>query len=483
MSILSWITGRDKAPRVRVSDQQGRRRAVPLRATYDAAQTTTGNTRHWAASDSCSADEANSYSVRKKLRERSRYEVANNSYARGIINDHARDIVGQKGPRLQLLTEDNDLNKAVEREWFKWATAIHLGRKLRTLQEARVVDGEGFAQLRTNTGLGHPVTLDLQVFDCDRVHDTTVSFNNKNIDGVILNDELDSVDYWVLKSHPGDYDSTGEHDVIPGEYIIHWFRHDRPEQHRGIPEITPALPLFAMLRRYSLAVLTTAEFAATITGVLETDSPPAAGEEEVDTFDAFEIERNSIFVSPYQWKIHQLEAQQPTSSHKDFMRQTLNEIARCLTMPLNIAMADSSGYNFASGRLDHGTYYKSIEVYQGDLGDEVVERIFAAWLEEACRVLPDFRNVSADVDHSWLWQGREPIDPREAKAETERLGSGAVTIPMIYARRGQDHQPELEKGAEALGVSLEEYRALIRGKVFGLPIVDELEEDVDDEND
>ena len=37
---------------------------------------------------------------------------------------------------------------------------------------------------------------------------------------------------------------------------------DRPGQARGIPDITPALPLFAQLRRFTLAVLAAAETAA-----------------------------------------------------------------------------------------------------------------------------------------------------------------------------------------------------------------------------
>ena len=43
---------------------------------------------------SLSADAAANSDVRKKLRERSRYEVANNSYAKGIVLTLANDCVG-----------------------------------------------------------------------------------------------------------------------------------------------------------------------------------------------------------------------------------------------------------------------------------------------------------------------------------------------------------------------------------------------------
>ena len=60
-------------------------RQVPIvRARYDAAQTTSDNMRHWAAADALSANTANSPIVRKTLRIRSRYEVANNTYAQAM---------------------------------------------------------------------------------------------------------------------------------------------------------------------------------------------------------------------------------------------------------------------------------------------------------------------------------------------------------------------------------------------------------------
>ena len=53
-----------------------------VRARFDAAQTTRDNWRHWSAADHLSADMEAAPEVRRTLRMRSRYEVANNSYAR-----------------------------------------------------------------------------------------------------------------------------------------------------------------------------------------------------------------------------------------------------------------------------------------------------------------------------------------------------------------------------------------------------------------
>ncbi|MGW8258480.1 MAG: phage portal protein, partial [Thermoguttaceae bacterium] len=118
---------------------------VPLRVRgrYDAAVTTEENRRHWANADCLSANAANNPQVRRTLRNRARYEVANNSYARGIVSTLANDTVGA-GPRLQMLTDDNEANRIVEQEFMRWADSIRLAEKLRTMRMARAESGEVF---------------------------------------------------------------------------------------------------------------------------------------------------------------------------------------------------------------------------------------------------------------------------------------------------------------------------------------------------
>ena len=65
-----------------------------IKARYDAAATTDENRRHWLHADELSANAANSPDVRRLLRVRSRYEAANNSYARGLMLNVTGDTVG-----------------------------------------------------------------------------------------------------------------------------------------------------------------------------------------------------------------------------------------------------------------------------------------------------------------------------------------------------------------------------------------------------
>src|SRR4029078_13465698 len=82
------------------------------------------------------------------------------------------------------------------------------------------------------------------------------------VDGIVFDDWGNPKEYQKLLYHPGAQFFTGQpfkFETIPAASVIHVFRSDRPGQARGIPELAPALPLFAMLRRFALATTMAAE--------------------------------------------------------------------------------------------------------------------------------------------------------------------------------------------------------------------------------
>ena len=425
---------------------------VVLRARYDAAQTTADNARHWAMADGLSADAAMSADVRRKLRDRARYEVANNSYAKGIVLTIANDTIGT-GPRLQLLSDSDEVNHHVEGAFAEWSNAVDLPGKLRTIRMAKATDGEAFALLTENPMIDSPVKLDVQLLEADRVASPVMNVlpAANEVDGIYLDGFGNPHSYCILRQHPGELGTWNiDYDVIGAAAVVHWFRSDRPGQHRGIPEITPALPLFAQLRRYTLAVLAAAETAADFAAVLFTDAPANGEAEALEPMDVVELEKRMATVLPDGWKLGQVEAHQPSTTYSEFKREILNEIARCLNLPYNIAACNSSGYNYASGRLDHQTYFKSIRVEQAHLGEVVLDRIFDAWLEEAM-LLSEFASLRhiPRVTHQWFFDGTEHVDPlKEASAQAKRLESNTTTLAQEYARQGKDWETELRQRAK-----------------------------------
>ncbi len=454
--LWSKLDGRDKRSLVRGRSIRHPFSLMRLLGRYDAAVTNDDNRRHWAAADGLSANAANSREVRRTLRNRARYEVANNSYARGIVLTLANDVIGT-GPRLQLMSLDGNANRGIEQAFQQWAKVVDLPSKLRTMRMARATDGEAFAILINNSKLPTSVQLDLRLIEAEQVcSPDLVSGTANSVDGVIFDADGNAIEYHVLRKHPGDsnFSQQLEYDRLPADSVLHWFRMDRPGQARGIPDIMPALPLFAQLRRFTLAVLAAAETAADFAGILYTDAPAGGEADAAEPFEPIELEKRALITMPGGWKMAQMQAEQPATTYAEFKRELLNEIARCLNMPYNVAAANSSGYNYASGRLDHQTYYKSIRVEQSHIETVILDRLLAAWLDEAALVpdlLPSGLGPIATWSHQWFWDGHEHVDPaKEANAQATRLASNTTTLAYEYARQGRDWEEALRQRAKEL---------------------------------
>ncbi|RMF86556.1 MAG: phage portal protein, partial [Planctomycetota bacterium] len=313
--------------------------------------------------------------------------------------------------------------------------------------------------LTSNPKLTSPVQLDLQLIEADRVATPDFSATKQNaVDGIVFDDAGNPIEYHVLKSHPGDplARASLEYDRVAADAVIHLFRADRPGQARGIPDITPALPLFAQLRRYTLAVLAAAETAADFAGILYTDAPAGGEADAAEPFEPIELEHRALLTMPGGWRMEQLRSEQPSTGYGEFKQEIISEIARCLNMPANVARADSSGYNYASGRLDHQTYFKAIRVEQSHIASAVLDRILIAWLDEAALLpafLPDGLGPIAEWSHQWFFDGREHVDPaKEANAQATRLSNHTTTLADEYARRGQDWETQLRQRAKEVAL-------------------------------
>jgi lambda family phage portal protein len=361
-----------------------------------------------------------------------------------------------------LLTSDADANRRIEQAFMHWARAIGLPEKLRTMRVARATDGEAFAVLTSNPQLSSDIQLDLRLVEADQVTTPDLSQqSSRSVDGIVFDASGNAVEYHVLQSHPGEGAFGGQrsYERVPASSVVHWFRMDRPGQTRGIPDIMPALPLFAQLRRFTLAVLAAAETAADFAGILYTDAPANGEADAAEPFEPIELEKRALLTMPGGWKMSQMEAQQPATGFSEFKHEILNEISRCLCMPYNVAAANSSGYNYASGRLDHQTYFKAIRVEQSHLESIVLDRILGAWLDEAALIpglLPTGLGPFAQWPHQWFWDGHEHVDPaKEANAQATRLANLTTTLADEYARRGQDWETQLRQRAKELALMQE----------------------------
>jgi capsid protein len=238
-----------------------------------------------------------------------------------------------------------------------------------------------------------------------------------------------------------------------------------------VSELAPALPLFAMWRRYKLACLAAAETAADLAAIMKTAGPAIEQPADFKDVDPIPIHHRVLMALPNGWDVTQMKTEQPPNTLEMFERSILQEMARSLNVPYNVASGSSAGYNFASGKLDYQIYGKAITVERHYWEINCLDRIFGAWLDEA-RLIPGFMPDGIDLrllPHQWFWDDVRPdLDPtKSANALATNLSVGATTLPREYARQGLDWEVEQERGAEALGLSIDEYREALLQGIFG----------------
>ncbi|MDR3199308.1 MAG: phage portal protein [Planctomycetaceae bacterium] len=413
---------------------------------------------YWGDANSLSANATFLPEDRRKWRNIARYETNCNSYGKGLILTLANIGIG-RGPRLQLLTEDENYNSKVEQEFAAWAETINLGEKLKTMRKAKCVDGEAFAIININPKVKHGVKIDLKLIECDRVTTLEPNLEQQRIDGIHFDKYGNPESYDVLKEHPGDISFTAYNktESIAAEFMLHWFRQDRPEQSRGITELLPSLPLFAQLRRYTLAVIESAETAASISALFTSNGADTRSVDLVKEGDDYstenpksmELRKNMGIFLPAGWDMKQIDPKQPTTNYQMFKREILSEMARCLEIPVNIVLGDSSNFNYASGRLDHQIFHRNIRNEQNQCEKVVMFPLFEVFYREGVRVglFPDYGIPYMSSQYArFYWDGLEHVDPyKEAQAMTARVDAGLTNDSIECANLGHDWEDVLEQ--------------------------------------
>ncbi|GIW83208.1 MAG: hypothetical protein KatS3mg105_5015 [Gemmatales bacterium] len=425
-----------------------------VRGIYEAAWTNDENEQHWSYADNLSPNAALDPFVRETIRNRARYEAANNGYAAGTLQNIADDLVGN-GPRLQLRVPDVSTSVAnrIEDVFRSWSEQIDLVEKLRLLHLTKVRDGEAFAVMVSNPALSSrdSVSLDLILYEADQVRDPfDYGFDPLYADGIRRDEFGNIVEYTFLRYHPGGPKGYMVYETmtLSADQVIHWYTPLRPGQSRGVSALAPVLNLFAQLRRYTLATLSAAETAAMFAGVLKTPFPvdPEVTQLDPRGMDSFQLKRNSLITLPYGTEAQQFKPEQPTTTYPEYVKTLLNEIARGLNVPFNVISGNSSGYNYSSGRLDHLIYHRSIRTERTRLAQRVLRPIFSSFVEEAALLglIPESLPPLERWSVNWHYEPFDSIDPvKDAQALALQLQNKTVTLADVYAERGRDWEQEL----------------------------------------
>lgn len=417
-----------------------------IHARFDAAQTVESNVNHWRNADYLDPHASAILWVRRTLRIRSRYElVENNPYLKGCALTLCNDFTGS-GPKVAITEPwERSVRTKIEAEFERWWDACKLTTKLWRARMAKLVDGETFgltvtAKRRPLPQRDVPVTLDFFMVEADRISSPLVlplalptyqdGGKMMEADGVRWDLQENPIEYNLLPYHPGNmlFPPMGPiENWIKADQVLHWFRQDRGWL-RGIPEMTTSLPLCALLRRYTIAVVRAAEIHADLTGVIESEAPPQALSgltiEDDDPFDVFAPEPGMIMRLPWGYKLKAFEGNQPIQVYDVFVNTLLREILRPINMPHNLGVGSSEDSNMASAIVDTHIYRGTQKAEREHCERHILNLIFCLWYAEARLIegyLPPHKNRWEFPTVSWRWDkvGLDHTDPEKVMKALE----------------------------------------------------------------
>lgn len=408
----------------------------------------------WTLADFRDADATLLPDKRRMLRAHSRYEAANNPIIDRILRIWVEDLIGPEGPWLQVSSGSAAADRLIETAWARWWKRTNQAAKMRQAARAEAVDGEAVG-LRIRDLANVPrsgVSLDVVILECDRLAspDWTNANRSGYIDGVHLDPFTQKpVAYDLLKAHPGteyldQISEIFEAQTFPAAEVLHAFRAQRPEQHRGLPRATAALPLSGMHRKFLQAKVDKAGLQAAIAFAIKSMAPPedAAGANDDDPWQTITLpSRQGLGIMfPDGYEPTQFKTDGDSEDVEPFNRVIGGLYAGCFAMPLGRAMGQYGSTSYAAVRGELLCYHRAQQADRMQVWEPLwLNPLFDDFLNEYV-LTREFQRFLADLDSEdrqeldlscrhWDW-GKEDlvVDPsRERTAQKLALAMGLTT--------------------------------------------------------
>jgi lambda family phage portal protein len=314
------------------------------------------------------------------LRDRSREQVRNNSYAKAAQRSWAANLVGI-GVTTHFRHPEADLAAVLTETWKQWCPEAdfdgitdYLGLQA-LIARAVFVSGEVFVRRRDmGRDSGMAVPMQLQLIDAAQVPlwKTGIAENGNEIRlGIEFDAAGKRAAYWVLKRHPGDWTqrlAAADSSMfvrVPAAEMIHVFEPQEPGQIRGEPRMSAALYDFWQLGEYDRAELTRKRAGTLFAGfVLEEDAENFATDGADDRGNAdLEFEPGTLQVI----KGKGVEFSTPPDvggGYDPWQYRNLTRAAAGSGVPYMAMTGDLKGANYSSMRAGALEFRRQLEPFQ-----------------------------------------------------------------------------------------------------------------------
>lgn len=411
---------------------------------WESSDTHRLNSDHWrdvGASSDINVDLAGELPT---LRRRCQYEQSNNPFLAGMIETHTVDLIGRDGPRLQVVSDDDNYNSRLEAIWKE------VYQDLDAFGDAGGADilttcvglwwtaGEHLLQVTTNNSADTLVKLRALLIDPDLLNTPMGEVGADNITLGIQRDRNGRRSVYHIDQVERRGDSayrTGQSRPLPASAIRHQFRRVVPGQERGIPWMAPSLDAAADLRDFDAEVMTAARNAAANSVLLSTthpDAPYLAINASID------IERGTVGTVPPGWEPTNVTANHPVPRYVEYRAERQRDLGRPAQMPLMLIRLGSEDHSYSSARFDAQVYLRALLHLHGWTERQTLNPLLDMVAREA-RLARELRTRPQFVTYEWTWPRPPHVDPKkEAEAETIFLQNGTLDLATAATNHGTD---------------------------------------------
>jgi lambda family phage portal protein len=440
--------------------------AVKARSNFAAARMTR-TTEDWGVSNS-SADLdlwANLYALRGRARRLS----TNNALVRKYLRMCQKNIVGDKGIKLQMkvpMKKGKKLNKKLNLEieaaftrWCRKEFCTVTGKLSWAMAQRFAVeqwkrDGECLIRMVTYDR-GNPFNFSLQFFDPDQLDLNYFNYLMPNGNQIRMGVETDPygkpVAYHLWKRHPAEYSTAPQFRIrVPAEELVMLYSEQRVGQTRGYPEFAPSMISVHMIGKYAESEVIAARIATEKMGFFES----TAGEEG---YTGPRDEEKNLVMESSPGKFEQLpqglsfkpwDPQHPTQAFPFFMKSLIRMAGAGMDVSYEALANDREGVNYSSiraGLLDERDTWR---LEQDVVKTVFCRAIFERWLEHAWLAgeikldgLPsDYSEYAFFHARGWPW-----IDPlKDAQAAVLNVENGYESQSEQMAESGNDFEETID---------------------------------------
>lgn len=381
------------------------------------------------------------------LQARSAFEYGTNPDFSGVCNTFAADVVGRDGPMLQVISENDRFNDAVEavfREVFADPCPNHLYGGVEDMRTwvLGLLNAGSYYHVNTNVRrLGSRTTYGWKSIHARRFQTPSEFAGDKNVAfGCRYDAETgEPRKYYIANADhvAGFFTTSGDFQEVDAEAVTHVFIPIEAEQLTGAPLMSATLETAQDLRDLDKFVLESMKNAAANSPYLQTASP----EKVIDPDPApngMRFEPGEVGVAPMGWSWQAAPATQPTAQYLPYKQEKMAELGRPIHMPLLVVLLTAGESNFSSAQYEGTVYADGIAAVQGTIQRRSMNRIVLQG------VLPEVairRGIAVPAEFDLVWTWNVPANAnieKFAKAIRTMIEDGVISQSQGSALLGYD---------------------------------------------